>query len=166
MTAFLCDFAAAATSFDIQVTAAAHGSPGSSGPAQQDQATGCRPGLWRVTYTNGYPAGGPGGGSTAGSVDVAGDLFRINPGTGTLEWVSQERAWAGFLDDGNMSSIRSPATLISGTTYESFFCAGNEITFTIEIPYTTYYNGLTLRAQGTWQKPCSGAAVPAFLSQA
>lgn len=154
--AFNCDFPSALTSFNLSINIAAHGSPGSSGPAQQVQQTGCRPGLWRVTYTNGYPAGfgGPYG-SLSTDLQAQGIQYGINPGTGVREWHTVAGLpFASFHSDGTMDILRDPATFISGTTWESFYCAGSEITFTLNAPFTTFYDGLTIQAVGAWQAPC------------
>ena len=164
MAAFLCDFPSASTSFNLSLTATAHGSAGSAGPQQTVSATNCRPGLWRVVYTNGYPAGGPNAGNSDGVLNVKGDQYALNPGTGSVGWHSRNQDFAVFLDDGTMTSIGAPATVIGTLEWESFYCAGTGLTFKLTLPYTTYYNGVTISAVGTWQQACSSSHSPALVS--
>ena len=160
MASFLCDFSSAATSFNLSLTIGAHGSPSSAGPAQNATATGCRPGLWRVTYTNGYPAGYAGGATNAGTLGASGSQYGVNPGTGAVGWFGGGLSFAAYITDGSMVIFRDPKTFISGTTWESFFCAGSELTFNLSCPFTTFYDGFTMSAVGAWQQACqSGQAL-------
>jgi hypothetical protein len=126
--------AAAATSFDLTITVGAHGSPASAGPKQTTSLANCRPGTWSIVYTNGYPAGF---GGPFGSVST--ELRAIVSFPTISGFVFP---FADFLSSGSMNILKT------------YVCDVLPVTFEITCPYTTFYNGLTIRAVGTWQTSC------------
>jgi hypothetical protein len=147
MASLIYFHASAATSFSLTIII-----PNGvlTGGGQLIDATGCRPGLWEITYSNSW-SGGSGVDNFLESISTQ---YGLNPANGFTELYSPVYQIATFELDGTVSGFRAPATNPSANVYQSYLCSVIPVTFRLRSTYTLAPGGVTLSANGTWLTSC------------